>query len=390
MAQLAKPYTITLMSFIKRLLLSLAVIGLGFALLATAWAHVGVATIGNRETVKTWLSEGGFYDKVVDIVLESTSKDAYEEGEETFAVSDPKVQAIARDSFSPAFLQENMEKFLDGMYGWLDGDTANPEFVIDLSQAKQRMADGLANYATERAAGLPACTPDQLEGLNDGFDPLTAPCLPPGVSPAQAGAATSEKVLSEDFLVENTLSGEDLKVNDNGQQASLNDSQLGRLPAAYKLATYGPYVFGVLALLLATAVFFLSPTKRLGVRRLGIVFLTSGIILGLTFLAFNRSASWLSGRAEDLSGETGAGRALAAGIVKAVNQDISGLLLWYAVGFLAIGIAGLLLAALYKRPGKNSDKPSEPTPPTDDSPKDEPSKRPAAAQRPKTPRKIQL
>jgi len=358
------------MNILRRLFLVLFSVGLGLALLSTAWAHVGVATIGNRNTVKSWLVESGFYDNVVDAVLETVNKEQAEEGDTQIPIDDPQVQAVVSTAFSPTFLQDNVEKVLEGTYSWLEGDTTKPEFVIDLATAKQQLADGLSNYAVSRAVSLPACTFEQMAAMTDGFDVLNATCLPPGTSAQAAATELKNEILtSEEFLGDTTFSGEDFKIEEDGQDVSLDNSQFQRMQDAYKLATYGPYVFGILSVLLALAVLFLSASKRRGVKRVGIIFIIAGALLGLSFLAFNQSSSWLNNRAQVLSGETTAGRALAAGMVNAINKDISSLLLWYSLGFLVLGIGAVVFASLYRRKSKAIKEPAEPKPPIDDSPK---------------------
>lgn len=376
-------------------------IALFFCLTGLAWAHVGTATIRNRETVKSWLVESGFYDNVVDTVLEAANQQESESGEADIPVDDPQIQAITKDAFSPGYLQENVEKVLDGTYAWLEGRTPKPEFIIDVSMAKQKLADGLANYAVSRAANLPACTPDQMAAMTDDYDALNATCLPPGVSPQAAAENLRYEILTnEEFLGDTTFSGDDFKIEENGQKVAIADSQFRRAQTVYKVTGYGPYIFGVLAVLMAAAVFFVSSTRRNGLRRVGIIFISSGLLLGLSYLAYNRSSSWLNSRAQDLSGETSAGRELAAGLVDVIGKDISSLLLWYAIGFTAIGVIGVLISIFYKRQ-RSGDKPkvAEPKPPVDDSPKDEPAqtdkpvsprKEAADGKKPKPPTKIQL
>ncbi len=402
------------MNILRRIGLAVCAAILGISLLGIAWSHTSVATLQDRSTVKGWLHESGFYDKVVEAVLQNAEGQA--ELGQNIPVGDPAVQAVVKDAFNPQFLRENAEKVLDGVYSWLEGDTARPEFSVDIGGAKQRVAEGVGEYARITAAGLPACTPEQLAQFTSGFDVFSATCLPPGVTPEQAGAEVRASILAnEDFLGDTMFTGDDLTVSVDGQETTLDNTDFRQLQQAYRFSTLAPFVFALAAVVLAAGMLFLSPTKRQGVRRAGSVLLASGIVLGLTYLIASRGSSALSRYAEDISSQTDAGRDLAVSLANAITRDISGFLMWYAIVFGILGIVALLGAAFLK---KSSKKPSpsifsEPAPPVDDSAKTEvpavksgptsapvaknkPAARPAgtanrpAVKRPKQPPKIQL
>lgn len=362
------------MNIMRRFGLSVFAALLFFSLLGLAWAHVAAATIRNRETVKSWLDESNFYDQIVDGVLDSAKQQTAEEGT-SLPVDDPQVQAIAKEAFSPEYLKENAEKVLDGTYRWLSGDTQRPVFEIDLAAAKQRLADGLGKYATDRAAGLPVCTAAQARGLADGFDALNAPCRPPGVSAATAGASLRDEILNnQDFLGDTTFSGDDLFKNDSGQNA---DSQLQRFQTAYSLWGLAPYLLAGLAVLSALAVFFLSPTKRQGLRRVGVILATAGGWLALMGFGLQLIVNMLARSVANSSSgglmDSAAMKTLVADLAKVAYADAKVILLGYGIGFAVLGIGAVLFAKFFRRPkGKNLKQPADPEPPIDDSPKADP------------------
>lgn len=371
------------MNILRKMAVSLCALILLLSLLGLAWSHVAAATILKRDTIKSWLEEADFYNTITDVVLQTANKDVEQQGEGGIPIDDPEVKKIVAEAFPPTYLQGTIEKALDGTYSWLEGDTAKPEFVIDLNDAKTRLAEGLSNYAFNRATDLPACSQEQMQAMaesGEDVELLNVECLPAGTDVNAAAATLRNELLNnEEFLEKTTYTGDDLQVTDNGQEVTLDNSpSFKRAQTAYKIASYAPYIYGVLILLTSVGIFFLKPTKRQGLRLVSIIFVVSGVLLGISYAGFNVANSMLNSRATELAGESEAAKKLASGVVAAVYQDVSNLLLWYAIGFVALGIIGLLVTIFFGTRGKNLKQSTDPEPPIDDSPKNDPAaKRPA-------------
>lgn len=335
-----------------------------FALLAMAWSHIASSTLGNRETVKSWLSDSGFYDNVVESVLENAVDQSGEGDDVSIPADDPEIQAVAQDAFSSDFLKNSVEEVLDGTYAWLEGKTDKPEFSVDLSEAKQQLADGIGSYAARRAAELPACSTAQLQEMQaNGFDALSSECLPPGVNPQTAGEDLSKQIAtSEDFLGDTTFNGDDLLVGDNDEKVTLDQApEFKQVQTSFGWLNNALYVFAAIAILSAIGIILLSANKRKGISRFGTVILTAGVLLGVSLLLINRGSAWLNQRASDLGGESSASREIAANMASAVSSDVARLLLWYAVGFAVVGVACILGAKFINRPEqKNNDPDNDP------------------------------
>lgn len=384
------------MNILRRMALATLGTIMLFALLGAAWSHVTKATLGNRDAVKRWLNESQFYDRVATSVLEQASKGHAESDKQSIPVDDPNVRQIVNTAFSPDFLQRSIESVLDGTYNWLEGNSDKPEFRVDLADAKQRLADGLGNYAVSRAASLPACTAAQSAQLSqEGFDALNAPCLPPGVNPQTAAADLRNQIItSEDFLGETSFSGDDLKVTSNGREVSIDQAaEFKRLQSAYQAGLLAPLLLGLTAVAAAVVIVFLSSSKKSGLIRAGLISLTAGLLLAISWGVLASGSNWLSKRAADLGGESSVSRELAADMVQAVIADITGVLRWYAIGLALLGLALIVGIKVINRGRKpEPDKPTDPTPPADDSPKEKPVQKAEQGTAPakKQPRKIQL
>ncbi len=334
----------------RRMAVSLLGSILALSLLGLVWTHVANATLRNQTTVKGWLNQSGIYDKLVTSVLDENSETPEESA--NVPLDDPRVREIANEAFNPAYVQQNVERVVDGVYGWLDGTTAEPSFSVDLNDAKQRLADGLGKYATERAASLPPCSAAESRQLaaEGSANVLSATCLPIGVTPEQAGAQLRDEVLANDTLVNNPVLNGGIKVERDGQSLSLTDvPELKAVKSAYQFGAWLPYVFIGAVLASFAGVVFLSSTKRKGLTIAGIIVLVCGVIVGVNWFVLDRSVSWLNDRTNSLAGNSGLAQEITGNLLGSVRNDTGNILLWYTVSYLIIGAGCIILAKYFKR-----------------------------------------
>lgn len=320
------------MNIVKRLAVVILGAILFFSTIGAAWTHVGVTTLGDRDVVKGWLEESNLYDKAVDVVLEGVHSAAEEQKSGEIPLDDPQIKAIASEAFSPDFLKQNIEQVVDGMYAWLDGETASPEFRVDLSAAKQKLAVGISQYAVNRAQALPACTAEQSrEVLASGeYDILNATCLPAGVDVnAVAANLQSEIATSRDFLEDTVITPEVVGLD--------NPAELRKIKSTYEQSKNWPYILGAVALLAAVGIVFLSSSRRAGFLRAGLVFISASLLLYISHHGFKAAAGMLNNEAVKVSGDSVAGAELFRDFIGVTSRDIYGPLLWYAVGTFLIG-----------------------------------------------------
>ncbi len=349
------------MNILRRMAVAVLASILALSLLGLVWSHAANSTIRDKDTVKNWLEQSGLYENLVNSILDESLKSA--SNSQNIPLNDPRVRQIANETFGPEFVQENVEIVLDSVFGWLNGETAKPEFKIDLNDAKLKLASELETYATELASSLPPCSPEETRQLatSGGVDVFSATCLPIGVSPAQVGAELKQEVLSSDqFLSDTSFDSNDLKVDQNGQQLPLNETeQLQQIKTGYSFGLLLPYIFGLSALFSSIGIIALSSTKRRGVNRVGGALLVSGLIVGTVWFTLDRSAAWFSGKTS-LVGESNLGQEVAGNILQSIRNDIGGLLLTYVAFYVLFGAGCLLVAYFYKRPKTDEvEKPKE-------------------------------
>ncbi len=163
------------------------------ALLGTAFSTSFNRTLGQPEKVKTYLAESRIYDHFVAYVGKQASKSEGDNQSSPISLSDAAVQAAAKTSFPSKLIQKGVNAFIDANYAWLEGKTAKPQFMIDLSKQKETFAQRVGRIVKDYTATLPVCKgAEALKQKN--VDPLAATCRPKNIKPAQAGAQTTKSL----------------------------------------------------------------------------------------------------------------------------------------------------------------------------------------------------
>lgn len=382
---------------LRRLCLTIFTTVLWLALIGMAWSYALSTTIRDQSTVKRWLEGSGFYDNVSGMVLEQVAQETQQPG--LAAVADNnEVQQIANNALGTGFIQDVTERTIGAIYSWLEGEISLPEFSINIGDAAQRLAAGMGDFAEQRAAALPICNDVQLREMDNQLDALNMPCRPANVSPQQAGATVESQLQTafEELPVTN-LNTQDIWTNREG-----DEPWFIRARDVYQRSRWLPHIFTALTLVVTLGVVFVSSTRRRGISRAAMVYITGGIVIGLSAFVLGRGPGWLSERINQSEGNQ-TSLELVGRLIEVAGHDISGRLWWFAGAFVLVGIIGLVLAKLLGRRKQNKKPPvsTDPTPPIDDSPKQSAptaqAGRSAAAQPPATqppkkrpPRKIQL
>jgi hypothetical protein len=262
------------MQFVRRSFLTIFGAALPLLLLATAFNFGVLQVIGSPEPVKKILSGSGIYNSVVGTALEQAKTTS--SGTSEVSLNDPTIKKAAQESFSPDVVKNSSEKVVDGIYVWLDGKSPQPQFDIDLSNAKNDFADKVGEAAKTKAATLPVCTSAPTT-----TDPFSATCVPPGVTPEQIGDQDKNDVLKgQGFLEHPKITASSFKSASGNH--SLFEGKLKGAPKKYQLAKKTPYILAGLTILAMLAIVFLSTTRRKGLRRVGVIL----AIVGVFMLAF--------------------------------------------------------------------------------------------------------
>lgn len=309
------------------------------SLLGLALAGAGWMVLGTPDKLKQAADESNIYGGIVDGILESATQEAQNSTDQQLPVNDPKIQQIAKDSFSPETLSTQSEPIIDGIYAWLQGDTNTPQFSVDLTDAKQQFANGIADYAVERYEALPACTLTQMRSMDmNTIDPFTATCRPPQVPSSLVRERVLSEVTSNDaFLQQTNFTAEDLPTDEQGRTAIDN---LNAAPGIYQLFRLLPWVLGIASVVLAVLVYVLHDIKKRALRSLGITFLGTGIFLALGALLLTWSFNQLNPPNDALAFQT----SLLTFVKSLVYEYNTALMRFYLV---YLGVGTVLLLTLW-------------------------------------------
>lgn len=327
------------MPVLKRLLLALLLPILPVLLFGIAFSWGLSQTVGNPEKVKDILDKSGAYQDLIPRLLENTQKEQNPDG---ITLSDPTVQKAAGAAFTPEFVKQSSERIIDSIYAWLEGRTDKPDFNIDLTGARIGFADRAAQEAQERAAALPRC-PGGISLAE--FDVFTASCLPAGVTPQMVAERVRTGILNGEGLFDtSSLNADSLKTGDGQPMFQEFES----LPARYQQAMEAPFYLSLAAVLVAAAIVFLSPGRRKGLKRVGIILAVVGLIMLVI--------SWLFG-AEILKRLGFGGNALAGSLPVLLDELAAAAAANYRLFsglYLALGLGAVAAAVFIRRPDNHA------------------------------------
>jgi hypothetical protein len=370
------------MQFLRKPILVLTAAILPILLFATAFDFGVLRVVGSPIPVKKILSDSGIYGSVVSGALDQAQKTSSAGGEVT--LTDPAIKKAAQESFSPQVVQNSSEKVIDGIYNWLDGKTAQPDFNVDLTNVKTTFAEKIGQAATDRAAALPKCTAPPAS-----TDPFSVTCLPPSLTPAQVGEQAKNDVLTgQGFLDHPDITASSVK-SSNGQPL-FEKAKLQNAPKQYQRAKKTPFILAILSILAILAVIFLSATRKIGLRRIGMILTIIGALMLLFAWGINRVATHnvIPKLGLDNNVLRSSVQKLATEIVHNVQQNY----IMFGGIYLALGIAALIISMMMgkKTAGEkvpaNTDK-SAPAANSSTTPK--PAQKPAPKPKPKSSPRIQ-
>lgn len=274
------------MHFVRKAALMVVIPLFSLLLLGLALDIGFVSVVTHPEKTKKILSDSDIYGSVVGGLLDQ-SKTISGDNVGEIQLNNSLVREAAQQTITPTYLQQNTETFIDSVYRWLEGKSATPDFMIDVSGVKTQFADNVTASLGQKLSGLPVC-PAGTDVRS--FDAFNAPCMPPGVTVSQAVERVRSDILGgRGFLDDQTITAADLKSSDSNQ--SIFSGDLKEAPKAYQRAKSSPVILAVLALLLAVAIVFLSPSRRSGFKRAGIALLIIGILMLIFAWGINRATT---------------------------------------------------------------------------------------------------
>jgi hypothetical protein len=274
------------MHIIRRLVLGLISPLFVVLLLVTAFDVGFIKTATHPTTVKKLISESGLYDSLVPSVLQQNKTISTPVGD--VSATDPEIQKAVTSAVTPQAVQQNVEGAIDNIYQWLNGQVAQPTFKIDFSSSSGSIAANIANVVQSKTANLPTCTTAQSLAItrNGQFDAINATCLPRGVTAASLADQVRSGLASDSFFDKAKLSAADFK---NGSGQSVFSDKLKSAPKQYQNAKKTPFILTLLTILTGVGIVFLSRTRLIGLRHVGINLVIVGVLMLVLSWGLNRA-----------------------------------------------------------------------------------------------------
>jgi hypothetical protein len=246
------------------------------------------------------LSKSGIYSQIVDTAL---NQNTGAEDQEALG-SNPQTKQLIGQVFSPQKIQSIVEQVIDGTYHWLEGKTAKPDFVIDLSADKSALASGLADQAIARLQSLPVC-----RKLPSSSDPFLTDCRVAGINyAAEKEKIRNQLLINPGFLPNTVITADNLPADQNGQSFT---QKFSKFPTIFKLIKISPFISALIVGLCATCLIYAAQNKRRGIKIVGNILFWDGafifistVLLGKIFPSFinNFQAKLISGGSNQILG----------------------------------------------------------------------------------------
>jgi len=278
------------MHLVKKLALGLFSSLFIFLLFATAFDIGFVRTTTHPGTVKRLISESGLYDSLVPNVLQQNKTISTSVG--NISTTDPAIQKAVTAAITPDQVKRQTEGAIDNIYQWLDGAVSQPTFNIDFSSSKGSLATNIAGVVQQKAAALPACTPEQSAAIaqSANFDAVNANCLPFGLSAAALADQVRSSLNSNNgFISQAQVSANQVKGSNN--QSFFGSDTAKQIPKQYQRAKKTPLILSILTILCGLAVVFLSSSWQKGLRHIGINLAVIGVVMLVVAWGLNRAVS---------------------------------------------------------------------------------------------------
>lgn len=325
------------------------------------------AGIGNKEQTKQWFNKSGIYDQLVTNAI-NNAQDSSQSGADTASISlkDPAVQEIARSVYSPKFVQQRVETFLDSNYQWLQGKTETPKFKIDLTDNKQTFATTVGSNVQTYLSGLKTCTPEQLAQLQASSvsSPLTIACRPATIDPKTEATRITEQISNGPFI-DNPVITADTVSSDYGIEGSRPYYQRYAVaPKLYRALQALPLILAVVSLILIMALFSLGATKRATARRIAFV----SLLVGVSLIIIKFVADYILNKVQNhvfTNQNASELQAPVTSIVHSFERAVTQIDLYAGIVFILLGCVLLLVVGhINKNRSKARNHPSYPyTPP---------------------------
>jgi hypothetical protein len=256
------------MHVLKKIGLVLSVMLFGPLLLMSVISFSFNRTIGDQAYVEQTFKKAALYDGISQAII----KKAEGEGK-----SQPLIAASLKTSLSPEVVERLAKPVVSSTYDWLEGDIDQPDFSFSLKDVQKNFESTLKKKLTSRVKKLPPCG---YANVSSSTSVYTLTCLPPGFDSQQA-IRDAVKRVSANADIFNDASVKDKKLDQKEVQDlginAIPEKPAETIPATYQAITESLPWFILGTILTGAGLVFLSVRKLLGLRKIGVILVLTGV-----------------------------------------------------------------------------------------------------------------
>ena len=342
----------TLMAILKKIFHVLFVGLLGFFTAISLIAITASLTATNRETIKSLPDEAGIYPKISQQLLTLTEHG--DEGKDNQTIDQTlddspldkeALKSVIASVYTADYWQGKYEKFVDDVYDWLEGQAPELKFSIAFNDKNDELAGALEKELTKQLSTFPTCK--SYTNTKD-FDPLSASCLPLGVSAKQAAQQFTNELKGEDsFLADAVVTQDTLNLD---EEAQIN------APNTYNALQALPWILGPLLAILAIAAILTDKSFLHGLKKIGQTLFGIGIVTWIGFFLSNKLATSFELRPPD-GGDVNpdAFNDIAQPLVRTVFKDITSTGMQVSLIVVIVGVLAWLGAFIWHKTHHNKE-----------------------------------
>ncbi len=200
------------------------------------------STIMNPTVVKSWLKDSKIYDGglLSLLVQPGQQNDKQPDSPQKIIATSSQVKTALSNTYTPDFIQTQVETMVNNAYAWMDGKTPNFSFSVPIDQKKDVLIQQLAAAIEPQIAALPVCSQAMVAAQ-------TA-CRPSGETPAQVATELTTQNIQQSSMFNKPITNETLAKNDNSPIDSNKQSLLTQLPSIHQLINQLSIIFPIIAL----------------------------------------------------------------------------------------------------------------------------------------------
>jgi hypothetical protein len=216
------------MNILRAMLISLAGFVCIIAISGSVYLLTLQTTIMDRTVVKGWLGDSKIYDgKLISAFVQTTNAGGGQGGnpqsQANISASPEAIKTALNATFTPDFVQTQIEAILNNAYDWTENKTPEFTFSIPIDQKRDTLIQQLSKAVEPQIAALPICRSTQQAPQST--------CRPSNVTIEQFASQLTTQSIDESGAFAAPITNESISKNNQKDPQQSDKSPLTQLPA---------------------------------------------------------------------------------------------------------------------------------------------------------------